>query len=65
MDDEEVLLRETDETVSDLLVLECSNCGFKADHYFFYDGPTYANRKVLWCPNCRRRILGIAGATKS
>lgn len=58
---EEVLLRETKQTISGLPVLQCSNCGFKADHFFWFDSEVYANMKVKWCPNCRLHILGVVG----
>lgn len=61
--EDEVFLRRTDEVVLDMPVLECSNCGFKSDHYFFYKGPTYAKRIVHWCPSCHLRILGVVGDT--
>ena len=61
IEEDEVLLRQTDEVVLGMPVLECSNCGFRADHYFFYSSSTYDKRIAHWCPNCQLRILGIAG----
>ena len=55
----EALLRETDQKIGGLPVLECSNCGFRADHLFWYEGANYALRKVQWCPSCRLHILGV------
>lgn len=57
--DAEALLRETGEKVGGMPVLECSNCGFRADHFYWYEGPTYAERKVHWCPSCKLHILGV------
>ena len=57
--DEEALLRSTDEVVAGMPVLECSNCHFKADHYFWYEDNTYARRMLRFCPNCNIRIFGV------
>ena len=57
-DHEETLLRSTGDIVAGMPVLECTNCHFQADHFFFYDDATYAHRAVKRCPRCGMRIFG-------
>ena len=57
--DDEALLRSTDDVVAGMPVLECSNCHFQADHYFWYEDGTYARRMLKFCPKCNIRILGV------
>ena len=57
--DDEVLLRSTDQVIAGMPVLECSNCHFRGDHYFWYEDNTYARRKLMFCPSCNLRILGV------
>ena len=56
---DEVLLVTTDEVVAGMPTLECSNCHFQADHFFYYEDRTYARRAVKHCPKCGLRILGV------
>ena len=56
---DEALLHTTKNNVGDLPTIECANCHFEADHFFWYDGPTYAHRKLKFCPNCGMRLFGI------
>ena len=58
-DGDEVLLRSTSEVVGGMPVLECSNCGYRMDHYFWYEDNTYARRIVKRCPGCDYRIFGV------
>lgn len=55
---EETMLVSTGLKVGGLPVLECSNCHFQANHFFYYEDATYARMAVKQCPKCGFRILG-------
>lgn len=62
-DHEETLLRTTGDIVAGMPVLECTNCHFQADHFFWYEDKSYANRVVKRCPKCGMRIFGVVVTT--
>lgn len=39
--------------------LECSNCGWSHEYFFWYEGTCYYNRLVNYCPGCGLKILGV------
>lgn len=59
MPSDEVLLRTTDCIVAGMPTLACSYCDFEADHFFYYEDKSYANRIVKRCPECGKRIFGV------
>lgn len=38
--------------------LECSNCGYSREYFFWYGYTGYHTRLVNFCPRCGLRILG-------
>lgn len=39
--------------------LECSNCGYSREYFFWYEGTGYYNRLVNFCPGCGLKIFGV------
>ena len=55
----EALLRTTGNLVAGRPTIECTNCHFEADHFFWYETDTYAFRKLRFCPKCGTKIFGV------
>ena len=59
MEHESTILRTTDDVVAGKPVIECTNCHFQADHFFWYEDDSYAYRALNFCPSCNHKVIGV------
>lgn len=38
--------------------LECTNCGYSREYFFWYEATGFHNRLVNYCPRCGMKIFG-------
>lgn len=59
-DEEEALLLETEhDSHGRPTYLMCSNCRVARDYHSWYSDPGFVGRKLMRCPSCGMRILGV------
>lgn len=42
--------------------LECTNCGYSREYFFWYEATGFYNRLVNYCPRCGMKIFGAVTA---